>query len=137
MKQDPIPILETLPSGPLGLKHCIPWSEYLEEVLRPEDVHSELWTNKVNSQNKTKQKKESTCLRRPSSVSYSKASSSMTFDTGSGGILSGGNKLPDKAHKFLPRVLVRCCTTCQVFSTWILVPYGLFCVLFVSFVSLL
>lgn len=51
-----IPILETLPYGPLGLNHCIPWIEYLEEVPRPRDVLSELWTTKVNSQNKTKQK---------------------------------------------------------------------------------
>lgn len=29
----------------------------------------------------------------------------MIFDIGSAGILSGGNKLPDKAHKFLSRVL--------------------------------
>lgn len=136
MRQDPTPILETLSSGPLGLKHCIPWNEYLEEVPRPRDVLSKLWATKVNSQNKTK-KSASTCLRRPSSVSYSKASSSMTSDTGSCGILSGGNKLPDKAHKFLPRVLVRCCTTYLVFSTWIFVPYVLFCVLFVSIVFLL
>lgn len=56
MRQDPIPILETVPSGSLGLNHCISWSEYLEEVSRLKDVLSELWTTKVNNQNKTKQK---------------------------------------------------------------------------------
>lgn len=53
MRQDPIPILETVPSGSLGLNHCISWSEYLEEVSRLKDVLSELWTTKVNNQNKT------------------------------------------------------------------------------------